>query len=97
MMAPPKTFAAAAVSPSSTLVRMGDIRKKDIRKEAKGHEPRATSPEPKACLEPKVRFRWLHVELLTFHGADLVATHRMAGLCCVFDDSCFLADDSSLC
>ena len=30
-MAPPKTFAPAAVNPSSTLVRMGDMRKKDIR------------------------------------------------------------------
>src|SRR5208282_6539361 len=31
MMAPPNTFAPAAVSPSSKLVRMGDMRKEDIR------------------------------------------------------------------
>src|ERR1039458_1364269 len=31
MMAPPNTFAPAAVSPSSTLVRMGDMREKNSR------------------------------------------------------------------
>src|SRR3984893_18489826 len=31
MMAPPNTFAPAAVSPSSKLVRMGDMRRKNIR------------------------------------------------------------------
>jgi hypothetical protein len=36
MIAPPKTFAAAAVNPSSTLVRMGDMRGKNIRKSAVG-------------------------------------------------------------
>src|SRR6266849_3581777 len=34
MMAPPNTFAPAAVSPSSKLVRMGDMRKKNIRLQA---------------------------------------------------------------
>src|SRR5258708_14774300 len=39
MMAPPNTLAAAAVSPSSTLVRMGDMRKKNIRLQARNCLP----------------------------------------------------------
>src|SRR5258708_11552745 len=39
MMAQPKTLAPAAVSPSSTLVRMGDMRKKNIRLQARNCLP----------------------------------------------------------
>jgi hypothetical protein len=40
-MAPPKTLAPAAVNPSSTLVKMGDMREKNIR-----NEPSAISRQP---------------------------------------------------
>src|ERR1019366_9078226 len=121
MMAPPKTFAAAAVSPSSTLVRMGDMRKKDIRKEAASHEPRATrvvdlivSAESRrtptsstphnvrfACShpgysQPQTRER-LHIQLLTFHRADVATTRWLAGVRRVFDDPGVLVHDPSVC
>src|SRR3981189_3334307 len=47
MMAPPNTFAPAAVSPSSRLVRMGDMRKKNSRK----HGPAVSCPFPITCEE----------------------------------------------
>ncbi len=82
MIAPPKTFAAAAVSPSSTLVRMGDMREKDSRKRL-----RVVS-----CHQPCVP----DICLLEFARALLARTHRLAGLRCLFDDPCVLVHDSSL-
>src|SRR5271166_1652138 len=48
MMAPPNTFAPAAVSPSSKLVRMGDMREKDSRRSGFSHQPSVVS-QPRNC------------------------------------------------
>src|ERR1700674_71515 len=113
MMAPPKTFAPAAVSPSSKLVRMGDMKKENsrlrlvYRRDAgcRVSSPGPETGEPQSLLEERTTS--VTPQLLGFwrrtnserreFHAALDTTHRMAGLRTVFDHPRLLAYDSSVC
>src|SRR5271157_82095 len=92
MIAPPNTFAPAAVSPSSRLVMMGDMRKEDIRKQL----PVVGGKLSVVSKTINLRSALVAALLESAHAA-LATTHRMAGLRRVFDHSRLLADDSSVC
>src|ERR1022692_2922041 len=102
MMAPPKTFAPAAVNPSSKLVRMGDMRKKNIRLRAVHGLPVETRLAASGLAAETGQSPSLHQILLLRFGrrgnhvkshAALATTHRMAGLRRVLDHPRLLADD----
>src|SRR5713101_6585754 len=100
MMAPPNTCAPAAVSPSSKLVRMGDMRKKNIRLQARSCFPVETRLAAFSLAagrrgKPRLYTKGEH-RRREFHAA-LAANHRLASLRRVFDHPRLLDDDSSLC
>src|ERR1700694_654001 len=113
MMAPPNTFAPAAVSPSSKLVRMGDMRKKNSRLRLvyrRDADCRVSSRGRETGQAPRLHEEASHernAALLRFSRranserrkfyAALATTHRMAGLRHLFGHPRLLADDSSLC
>src|ERR1700681_901575 len=113
MMAPPNTFAPAAVSPSSKLVRMGDMKRENsrLRLVSRRDAGRRVFSRDRETGQTPVPIRRAHHErnaaLLRFwrranserreFHAALATTHRMAGLRSVFDHPRLLADDSSIC
>src|ERR1700687_299015 len=101
MMAPPNTFAPAAVSPSSKLVRMGDMRRKNIRLRLVSCGDAATPVSTRRASHERnarlLRFwRRANSGRREFH-APMVTTHRMARLRHLFDHPRLLADDPSVC
>src|SRR6202030_3625312 len=113
MMAPPNTFAPAAVSHSSKLVRMGVMRRKNIRLRLVScrDAARRVSSRGRETRPPPSRHQGRGHErnaaLLRFwrranserreFHASMVTTHRMAHLHHLFDHPRLLADDPSVC